>query len=224
MNHTRIANSGETARARAPLERWLALGGVVGPLAFVVAFGLAGILRPGYSPVDQTVSDLGIDGNAWIVNASLVLLGVALIALAIGFYRAVRPPSSTRIRFATAAMTVAVGIGFAAAGIFPETDPGLHYTGALVFFVGAPSALILAGLLFRRDSDWRAWAGPTLVLGLATVILIVLTFYTFSFYRPTSGPEMIGRFGGLMERIVFVEVLAWYAILGWRLVRAPSQP
>jgi hypothetical membrane protein len=46
------------------LERWLALGGVAGPLLFVLAFTVAGMLRPGYSPVDQAISDLGIDGDA----------------------------------------------------------------------------------------------------------------------------------------------------------------
>jgi hypothetical protein len=44
----------------APLDRWLALGGVIGPVLFVITFTVAGLARPGYSPVDQAISDLGI--------------------------------------------------------------------------------------------------------------------------------------------------------------------
>src|SRR6266436_5367625 len=69
------------------IAQWLALGGVVGPVLFVAAFTVGGIVRPGYSPIHQAVSDLGVGSNAWLLNVSLVLLGVLLIAFAMGFYR-----------------------------------------------------------------------------------------------------------------------------------------
>lgn len=220
MNQDRIATANsEASRRRVALDRWLALGGLIGPLVFVVAFTGAGLLRPGYSPIDQTVSDLGVGDNDWIVNGSVILVGLSLVGFAIAFYRAVRPWSGARITIAAAALQAAVGVSFAAAGIVPETNR-LHYAGALLFFVSAPVGLLLAGLALRRRAVWRRWARLTLVMTLVTVILIALTFYTFSFYKTSSGPEMIGQFGGLMERIVFVEILAWYAASGWRLFRA----
>jgi hypothetical membrane protein len=69
----------------ASLERWLALGGVAGPVLFVLAFTVTGMLRPGYSPVDQAISDVEIDEHAWIVNGCLVILGLSLVGFAISF-------------------------------------------------------------------------------------------------------------------------------------------
>jgi hypothetical protein len=42
-------------------------------------------------------------------------------------------------------------------------------------------------------------------------VLVALTFYTFSSYQFTSGPAPVGQYGGLMERVLFIEILAWYA-------------
>src|ERR1051326_4746317 len=60
--------------------RWLALAGVVGPMLYVGVFTLAGFLRPGYSPVRQAVSALGVGTNAWLLNTDAVVFGVLLFA------------------------------------------------------------------------------------------------------------------------------------------------
>jgi len=73
----------------------------VGPVLFVLTFTVAGRLRPGYSPVDQAVSDLGVSDNGLMLNGSLVILGLSLVGFAIGFYRTIRPPASTAFRFMT---------------------------------------------------------------------------------------------------------------------------
>jgi hypothetical membrane protein len=205
------------------LERWLALGAVAGPLLFVLAFTVAGLLRPGYSPVDQAISDLGIDEHGWIVNGSLVILGLSLVGFAVSFSRSVRPRSPRALRVASAALLAAVGVGYAVAGIFPETNP-LHWQlGAPLVYGGATVGFLLAGLLLRRRPAWRGWGSVTLLASLATLVLVALTFYTFSFYEFTSGPSPVGQYGGLMERVLFIEILAWYAAVGWRLFRPLGQ-
>jgi hypothetical membrane protein len=210
----------EPAPQAAPLQRWLALGGMAGPLLFVLTFTVAGLLRPGYSPVDQAISDLGIDEGAWIVNGSLVILGLSLIGFSVSFYRSIRSRSSMALRVASAALLAAVGVGYAVAGVFPETNP-LHWQlGAPLVYGGATLGFLLAGLLLRRSPAWRRWGTVTLLASLATLVLVALTFYTFSFYEFTSGPSPVGQYGGLMERVLFIEILAWYAAVGWRLFQA----
>jgi hypothetical membrane protein len=205
------------------LERWLALGGVAGPLLFVLAFTVVGLLRPGYSPVDQAISDLGIDEHAWIVNGSLIILGLSLVGFAVGFDRSIRPRSSTALRVASAALLAAVGVGYAVVGIVPETNP-LHWQlGAPLVYGGATLGFLLAGLLLRRSPAWRGWGSVTLLASLATLVLVALTFYTFSSYQFTSGPSPVGQYGGLMERFLFIEILAWYVAVGWRLFRPSEQ-
>src|SRR2546423_12788170 len=64
------------------------LAGVIGSLLFVFGFTIDGFLRPGYSPIHQVVSDLGIGENAWILNTDLVVFGLLFMLFAIGFYQA----------------------------------------------------------------------------------------------------------------------------------------
>jgi hypothetical membrane protein len=213
----------EAAPQAAWLARWLALGGVAGPLLFVLAFTVAGLLRPGYSPVDQAISDLGIDEHAWIVNGSLIILGLSLTGFSIRFDRSIRSRSSRALRVASAALLAAVGVGYAVAGIFPETNP-LHWQlGAPLVYGGATLGFLLAGRLLCRSPAWRGWGTVTLLASLATLVLVALTFYTFSSYEFTSGPSPVGQYGGLMERVLFIEILAWYAAVGWRLFRPSGQ-
>src|SRR5262245_38384624 len=129
------------------IDRWLALGGLIGPLLFTVTYTLAGLLRPGYSPVDQAISDLGIGDHAWLLNGSLILLGLLLVGFTISFYRTIRPPAATRLRLLSAALLASVGIGYAIAGIFDETNP-LHWQlGASLVYGGATFGFLVAGLL-----------------------------------------------------------------------------
>jgi hypothetical membrane protein len=213
-----------TEALRGTWDRWLAAGGIAGPIQFVAVFTIAGFLRPRYSPVDQAVSDLGVGENAWLVNSSLIVLGVLLVGVAVAFYRVVRPEATKTHRSATAISLGIVGVGFASAGVFPETMP-LHWLiGAPAVFLGAPIAFLLAGLLLARGGpEWRLWARYSLLACPATVVVSGVLFYVFSFYERTGGPAPVGQFGGLIERVLFVVVLGWYVLLGWRLLRTPPE-
>jgi hypothetical membrane protein len=57
---------------------------------FVLVFTILGLLRPGYSPINQVVSNLGIGQDAWILNTDLVVFGLLSMLFAIGFYQAMR--------------------------------------------------------------------------------------------------------------------------------------
>jgi Protein of unknown function (DUF998) len=123
------------------------------------------------------------------------------------------------LRVASAALLAAVGLGYAVAGMVPETNP-LHWQlGAPLVYGGATLGFLLAGRLLRRSPAWRGRATVTLLASVATLVLIGLTFYTYSFYEFTSGLPPVGQYGGLMERVLFLEILAWYAAVGWRLFR-----
>ena len=62
--------------------RLLALGGVVGPVVFVVSWALAGATTSGYSNVDGAISDLAAVGASTQVamTISFVVFGVGAIA------------------------------------------------------------------------------------------------------------------------------------------------
>src|SRR5215467_2284659 len=108
-----VLRSGRTSRR-------LAFGGLVGPAVFVLSFVVAGLIRPGYSPVHQAVSDLGVGSNAWLVDGSIVLCSLLLIGLVVAFFRAMREVMSEGWRWASAGLLSLSPVGFAIAGVFTE--------------------------------------------------------------------------------------------------------
>ena len=98
--------------------RTLAWYAVAAQIAFVLAWLVAGLLEPGYSFVEQAISELGARDaeHAWIVNAALVALGASFAALGIALRRVLprRPAAS-----ATVALLVLAGLATVAAGLLP---------------------------------------------------------------------------------------------------------
>src|SRR6266699_1788934 len=52
---------------------------------FVLAYTVAGILRPGYSPIHQPISDLGVGSNGSLMDTIAVVHALLLMAFAVGF-------------------------------------------------------------------------------------------------------------------------------------------
>ncbi len=77
------------------------------------------------------------------------------------------------------------------------------------------SAFLVVGLALRRTPGWRGWGLYSLAAAATTVLLIAIMFWLFN----PSSPAAPTRLGGLAERIVSVETLAWWVIFGWRLSR-----
>jgi len=84
-----------------------------------------------------------------------------------------------------------VGVGYVAAGIFPETTPIHQVVGATFVYLGAALAFLGTGFLLRGERAWQGWAVYSLIASRATVVLVAITFYTFS---PSTPPS--ARLGG----------------------------
>lgn len=148
---------------------------MVGPILLVVAFTVGGVLRPGYSPIHQAVSDLGVGSNPWLLNVPCVLLGVLLTAFATSFFRSLRPALSRRWRWICAVLLACTGLGFAVAAIFTEAPAtvAIHWmVGMSLLVLGAVAGFLVTGLALRRDTQWRTWSTYSLVSSLVTVLLI----------------------------------------------------
>lgn len=80
--------------------RSLALCGAVGPFIYASVVGVLGALYPGYSHMDQTMSELGAANapHALVMNmAGLGLLGLMIMAFAAGLPQGVRDGRSAGI-------------------------------------------------------------------------------------------------------------------------------
>jgi hypothetical membrane protein len=222
-DHTSTDGRGN-AQAIAPQDqigRWLALiGGVINPIAFVLAYTLAGILRPGYSPTHQPISDLGVGPNGSLWQAISVLHGLLLMAFAVGFALSMRQALTVGWRWFGAALLLLRGLAQVTAGVFTEAPAtvAIHALATVVALLSMLGAFTVIGLGLRRTSQWRGWGTYSLVTALVTLTLIASEFWAFRLGAPLASAQV----GGLAERALSVATLAWYVAFGWRLFRRPS--
>jgi len=208
---TETLKNATTADRSSLTDRLLLWGGVAGPVIFVLAFTIAGLLRPGYSPIEQAISDLGVGPNLWLLNVPLVLLGAFIVAFCVGFTRVLGPRLGDPWRWICTVLLALPGLGYAWAGIFTEAPATmtLHWVvGMPLVGLGAIAGFLITGLRLRRLESFRGLGTYSVVASLLTLALIVVMFSTW-----TLG------FGGLTERVFFIEILAWYVVAAFRLLR-----
>lgn len=195
---------------------WLALAGQA---AFVAAWVIAGALEPGYSGVDQGISELGARNAAhpWLMNTGFVVLGLAIAALGPCLVAVLPRRRAARV---TGALFAVAGVAMALHAAFP-LDCGLtvdkvciarfhagelswqttaHLWTGLVFeiaFVATPFALARA-----------LWPSPiaaaSLASGLSGVGILAAS------YAVVDGA---GASEGIVQRIGFVPVHLWVLIV-----------
>jgi hypothetical membrane protein len=207
------------SRRQGQFIKWSGLTAVVWPVLFVLLFTVAGFLRPSYSPVSQAVSDLGVGPMAWLLNVPTVILGLVMIALAIGFFQATQPILSPAWRWIAAILIAVPGFGYIVGGFFTE-DPStlqIHWMfGAMLGLYFPVITFFVVGLLLLTHRV-RGYGIYSLITAVTTMAAIVVTSLAF-----WPGSALYGlQVSGLAERVDLVVILSWYVVIGWRLYRAP---
>lgn len=162
----------------------LTAGAVAGPLFYLSAIAQMAT-RPGFDLRTHPISQLSTGEMAWIQMSTFVLAGSGLVCLALGHRRIV----TTGFGRAAVPILIAIGgVGFIAAGVFPQdaangfplgtpdgpaADASWHavlHMGAAIF---AFSALALAALvsLVQATRERRLW--PALGNGVVALALLL---------------------------------------------------
>lgn len=226
-NTSVVIGGGSTRRATVATPkaaRWLALGAVAGPVLFTVAWFVLGFVSPGftifgtlitpYSPISAGISGLGLGPTAAYMNAAFVLGGLLLLAGVAGIFQGI-PEMGSIARWGCAALLGLSGLGMVMDGIFTLEAFFPHLVG---FILGAATPILtflVAGFALRRVPRWRRFGSWLLVGSPLTLALLVLYFLTFS---PTAAGARSGV-AGLTERILVIEVHAWFVAMGWKATR-----
>jgi hypothetical membrane protein len=202
--------------------RWLALGLIAGPGLWTLAWIILGLMRPATQDewgvsvgirgmITQPVSGLGIGSNGYIFNAAFLLNGLLLMAGVFGVFQSIEAGDRPVARCVSAALLALSGLGSMICGIFTIQSFLPHMLG-FVLAAGTPVLSFLAsGWFLRRIPAWRRF-GTWLLLGSPlTLVRLILFFLTFNFETMAAGLGV----AGLTERILVIEVQAWFAAMGW---------
>jgi hypothetical membrane protein len=192
-------------RDRDVSRRGAAIGGVVGPVVFVVAWAVLGARRAGYSPVDDPISRLAAVGAPGRVamTASLVSLGVGIGAYAPGL-RAALPG---RAVFAAAA-TAAASIGVAALPLGAAYGGTPHALAAGTAYLSLAATPLAAARSFRTRGMHRA-ASLSVAAGVVSATALAASVVS---------PRGVGLFQrvGLTTGHAWIAVSALWIVLGRR--------
>lgn len=136
-----------------PTWRALAIGGLVGPAAFVGAWSAAGLATRGYSPVSDAISDLAAIGASTrtLMTSGFVVDGIGLTAFGLALRSAVDGPA-----WIAAVITGVATLGVAAAPLGGGLGDGTHAAMAGLAYVSISAAPLLAAGPLRRmgRSGW----------------------------------------------------------------------
>ncbi len=142
----------------------LAAVAVVGIGVSAVVAVVLGLARPGYSFVAESVVALMFGPNAWIQDVNFVVLGVSVVAAAIGLHLAAR---SSRWGGLGPALLALSGLGPVLAGVTAPVPA--HF---VVTFLGAGIGLTVLSRRIAHDPGWDGLAGYALATGIAILVVI----------------------------------------------------
>jgi hypothetical membrane protein len=218
-----IGGGGTKPAALATLEtaRWLALGAVAGPVLFTLAWFILGFLSPGYtvfgtliapySPISQPISGLGMGPTASFMNTAFVLSGLVLMAGVIGVFQTLSASRRPAARWACAALLALSPLGLVVVGIFNLESPFPHLIGFLLIAATPILSFLTTGFFLHGIPRWRRFGNWLLLGSPLTLVLLVLFFSTFDQATTAAGHGV----AGLTQRILLVEVHAWFVAMGW---------
>lgn len=186
-----------------------AVCGMAAPLFFAITTVAIGLATPGYDPVTQLVSELGIPGTPYapaMNSIGLIMTGILISVFAL----AVHSVLSGGWKGALGAVLVAVaGISFVAMGIFhcdqgciPITPGGsLHLVSGMIALVAGLGAALILSLVMIREREWNGYWQYSLATGV--LLLVILPLFLLH-------PDKAGLFQRILVGLIFLwmEVLA----------------
>ena len=199
-------------------QKILSLCGMISPALFVVLTILGGALRPGYSHISDTISELFSPGapNKLLLDILHTTTALLTILFGIGVLQIVRGSDHNEpIGIIGAGMIITIGVvNVATATIFPQdawgsppTFPGeMHKILAGVLALLSILSTVLIGIWLNRADIFPGFGAYSFI----TVGIIIL-----------SGGFAVAKMGtpimGLTERITILAGLQWTFILALRM-------
>ena len=204
--------------------RFIALGGIVGPLLFTLTTIICASLRPHYSHISQFISELGATGspNAYLMNFAGFIPAGLMIAL-LGLSLILKLPKKFLTITGSVLITV-FGICVIIVGIFsndfPEIPEGagsmsnmIHNQVSLLMFLLVIIGILILGISYRKLPSWRG-------LWLYSVVSSLISFgLLVAFIISTQSLT----YTGIWQRLFLLSIFLWMGIVGLHIFNAPRE-
>ena len=197
-------------------QRLLAICGIIGPVSYVIVLITLGSLEPGYSHLRQAMSTLGSPDARYPVimnTAGFGLLGLMMVALALGLDRGIRDGKGYKIGpgliAVSGAAVVMLGIFHAEPGVEDPTAMGTMHS---VFVLIAGFAILLAPLTIsprlKRDERWQSYVAYSLGTVVVTIVIAIL-----------HASDVFESWKGVIQRTAMAAPLIWLEVMAIKLLR-----
>lgn len=213
------AGAGSTgSEPPAPTASWTVRSGAIllaaGSAVYVLAMILCQWAYPGYSVLNQAMSDLGNTSNStlwYLFSAGLATLGLSWAIGSVSISGAMRAGVSRSVGLG---LLAAAGLGAVVIAAAPEDlQPAVHFGAAMVFLPGGALGLLVLGAgAMPRTSHWGRFGYVTLLLGAIALAAFALLI------SKSWGPLGLGG----AERLSLGPVLLWTFLAAVHLLALPS--
>ncbi|HEV3312971.1 MAG TPA: DUF998 domain-containing protein [Chloroflexota bacterium] len=223
-----VCPSRQTAHPSISLRRGRvgAYAAVVAPIQFWLVATIAAVIRPGYDPLSQSLSDLAVGPNGWLQRLNLVVFGgmelglVMLVAAATVTNDVWKPNRLLMVAFAGCVMLA----------VFPSYEHQPTIIGLLhvTSFVLVMVSLIVACFVVPKrlgPSFYPAWFRYISVeIGVASILISIL-ICGHVLWSTLVGPTIFSGWAGLLERIDLGLLTLWLELFALQLlVHYPPRP
>jgi hypothetical protein len=205
----------------------ISLFGIIAPVFYIIPTIVGGLLRPGYSHLSNSVSDLLASGapNRIYLMIPFTVYPTFLSVFGFGLFAILRskpPPLNSQTGLVGVILIGAsMGIlGILTMTIFPQdphdtpmTTPGLmHLILVGVQAISAMAAILLIGFWFRSNG----FSGYFIYSIVSFVVLLITGI--ISMIGVTQGSQFIGLF----ERLNVGAIVQWLVVIGiWFMLKLP---
>lgn len=197
----------------------ISLVGIISPLFYIIPTIVGALLRPGYSHLSNSVSDLLVSGapNKIYLVIPFTVYPILLSIFGFGLFTVLKSTPSPLnsptglIGFILIGATMGI-LGILTMTVFPQdaqdtpmTTPGLmHLILVGIQAIGAIAAILLIGFWFKSNG----FTGYFIYSIISFVALLVTGL--ISMIGVTQGSQFIG----LLERLNVCAILQWLAVIG----------
>lgn len=200
-------------------EQWPYLCGALALPIIALFIFAATLVTPGYSHVNDTISQLGAQGRPrpWVANTGIFLYGVLVLAFAYGLSLHIgksvggRALSALLAINAMAAMFAAM---FQAAWGEAELEPSVlgdsvHQLAARVGFMALTTTMLLLPAVVRRRSEWQG------ILWMLTAVAILALVAGLLFLL-----NVFPGYSGVVQRCFFAMCGIWLELVALQILRS----